>query len=52
MVWYCAFCGRYHTRAIKAYRFPYTRQKSGVMRTDKKDCLCKKGLLFVELLRL
>ncbi len=50
MFWYCAFCGRYHTTLVKQSQFPYSRL--GLKRTDGKDKICNKGLLFIELLKL
>lgn len=48
VIWYCSFCGRYHTGLTKAYDF------SGWIRKGKdksKDNLCGKGLLFISLLK-
>lgn len=50
MFWYCVFCGRHHTALVKKYQFPYSQV--GIKRTDRKDNICNKGLLFIELLKL
>lgn len=49
-MWYCAFCGRNHTKFKKRYNFPY--YKKGISRIDRKDGLCKKGIVFIELVKL
>ena len=49
MFWYCAFCGRYHSKLKKRYQFPYSNK--GMRRIDHKDNVCSRGLLFIDLLR-
>lgn len=48
VIWYCSFCGRYHTGLTKAYDFSGWRRKG---KDKSKDNLCGKGLLFISLLK-
>lgn len=48
MFWYCAFCGKYHTRLTKRYDFSGWRMKG---KTMGRDNLCDKGLLFIVILK-
>lgn len=48
VVWYCAFCGKYHTKLSKRYDLSGWRKRSN----DRgKDSVCGKGLLFIRLLK-
>lgn len=48
MVWYCAFCGKYHTALIRRYGVNGWR-KRGL--PSGKDNVCGKGVVFIALLK-
>ncbi len=45
-LWYCAFCGRYHTVLTKRYDFNGWLQRGEAL---GKDNMCGKGVLFTAL---
>ena len=47
-MWYCAYCGKYHTRLTPAYGFDGWK-RSG--KTKARDSLCMKGLFYTVLLK-
>jgi hypothetical protein len=47
-MWYCAYCGRYHTRLTPAYGFDGWK-RSGKIKA--RDSLCMKGLFYTVLLK-
>ena len=47
-MWYCAFCGRYHTRLTPAYGFDGWKRPG---KTKARDNLCMKGLFYTVLLK-
>lgn len=47
-MWYCAYCGRYHTRLTPAYGFDGWK-RSGKIKA--RDSLCIKGLFYTVLLK-
>ena len=46
-MWYCAFCGRYHTRLTPAYGFDGWKRPG---KTKARDKLCMKGLFYTVLM--
>lgn len=47
-IWYCAYCGKFHSPLKKAYGFDGWNRKNT---SYYKDNLCYKGVVFVTLFR-